>query len=146
MQNEYAIRISQVVLRNSRVLEMCICAATDMVTVVSKHNNESQQWIWESDSAKFTITEDPRGNTLKRGTEVMYHPRLTHTLTRSRGRGGEEFFGQGQRLVGGSPRGGFLGGGAEPPGRRRNFHKINKKSIKNYNCRPIFHNSNENFV
>ena len=37
-----------------------------------------------------------------------------HTLTRSGGG-----FGQGQRLVGGSPRGGFRV--AEPPGRQRNF-------------------------
>ena len=34
-------------------------------------------------------------------------------------------------LVRGSPRGGFRG--AEPPGRRRSFQKVCKKSMKNYN-------------
>ena len=48
----------------------------------------------------------------------------THTLTRSGGLGGN-FFGHVQRLVGGSPRGGFRG--AEPPGRRRSFQKFWKK-------------------
>ena len=42
-----------------------------------------------------------------------------HTLTRS---GGGISFEQGQRLVGGSPRGGFRG--AEPPGRRKNLQNF----------------------
>jgi len=46
----------------------------DKVTVVSKSNNDSKQWIWESDaSSSFTVTEDPRGVTLGRGTSVILH-------------------------------------------------------------------------
>ncbi|XP_039194128.1 endoplasmin [Crotalus tigris] len=41
----------------------------DKVIVTSKHNNDSQQ-IWESDSNEFSVIEDPRGNTLGRGTTV----------------------------------------------------------------------------
>ena len=37
--------------------------------VTSKHNDD-KQYIWESDSASFSIVEDPRGDTLKRGTTV----------------------------------------------------------------------------
>ncbi|KAM3832844.1 endoplasmin [Vipera latastei] len=41
----------------------------DKVIVTSKHNNDSQQ-IWESDSNEFSVIEDPRGNTLGRGTTI----------------------------------------------------------------------------
>ncbi|XP_019855235.1 PREDICTED: endoplasmin-like [Amphimedon queenslandica] len=41
----------------------------DRVVVTSKHNDD-KQYIWESDSASFSIVEDPRGDTLKRGTTV----------------------------------------------------------------------------
>lgn len=37
--------------------------------VTSKHNDD-KQYIWESDSASFSIVEDPRGPTLKRGTTI----------------------------------------------------------------------------
>lgn len=37
--------------------------------VTSKHN-EDDQYIWESDASQFSIAEDPRGDTLKRGTTV----------------------------------------------------------------------------
>lgn len=40
------------------------------VMVVSKKNGDSQ-YIWESDSKKFSIAEDPRGDVLKRGTEII---------------------------------------------------------------------------
>lgn len=47
--------------------------AADKVTVVSKSNNDTQQ-VWESKADKtFTIAEDPRGNTLGRGTQVTLH-------------------------------------------------------------------------
>lgn len=47
---------------------------SDRVVVVSKSNNDTKQWIWESDaSSSFTVTEDPRGNTLGRGTSVILH-------------------------------------------------------------------------
>jgi len=43
----------------------------DKITVVSKHNDDPQQWIWESSTQdSFTITPDPEGNTLGRGTSV----------------------------------------------------------------------------
>ncbi|CAD5219440.1 unnamed protein product [Bursaphelenchus okinawaensis] len=44
----------------------------DRVVVTTK-NNDDKQYIWESDSASFTIAEDPRGSTLKRGTEIQLH-------------------------------------------------------------------------
>ncbi|CAD5226453.1 unnamed protein product [Bursaphelenchus xylophilus] len=44
----------------------------DRVVVTTK-NNDDKQYIWESDSASFTIAEDPRGPTLKRGTEIQLH-------------------------------------------------------------------------
>ena len=39
------------------------------MVVTSKHNKD-KQYIWESDASEFTIAEDPRGNTLLRGTTV----------------------------------------------------------------------------
>ena len=41
----------------------------DKVIVTSK-NNDDTQWIWESDSQQFSVVEDPRGDTLKRGTHI----------------------------------------------------------------------------
>lgn len=41
----------------------------DKVIVTSKHN-EDKQYIWESDSASFTIADDPRGDSLKRGSTI----------------------------------------------------------------------------
>ncbi|ROT63374.1 heat shock protein 90, partial [Penaeus vannamei] len=44
----------------------------DRVVVTSK-NNADEQHVWESDSAEFSVVEDPRGDTLKRGTTVSLH-------------------------------------------------------------------------
>ncbi|VDK38440.1 unnamed protein product, partial [Dibothriocephalus latus] len=44
----------------------------DRVTVVSKSSGDKQH-IWESDSTSFQIAEDPRGDTLVRGTEIILH-------------------------------------------------------------------------
>ncbi|VDK79179.1 unnamed protein product [Litomosoides sigmodontis] len=44
----------------------------DRVVVTSKHNDDDQ-YIWESDSSSFTVAKDPRGATLKRGTQVTLH-------------------------------------------------------------------------
>ncbi|CAD6197147.1 unnamed protein product [Caenorhabditis auriculariae] len=44
----------------------------DRVVVTTK-NNEDDQYIWESDSASFSITKDPRGPTLKRGTQITLY-------------------------------------------------------------------------
>lgn len=41
----------------------------DRVVVTSK-SNADKQYIWESDSASFSVVEDPRGDTLKRGSQV----------------------------------------------------------------------------
>ncbi|MEE6480111.1 hypothetical protein FKM82_012466 [Ascaphus truei] len=41
----------------------------DRVIVTSKHNNGTQH-IWESDSNEFSVSDDPRGDTLGRGTTV----------------------------------------------------------------------------
>ena len=46
-------------------------SVADRVVVTTKHNDD-KQYIWESDSAEFTLAEDPRGNTLGRGTTVRY--------------------------------------------------------------------------
>ncbi|CAL7942603.1 unnamed protein product [Xylocopa violacea] len=43
-----------------------------MVVVTSKHNDD-KQYIWQSDSSSYSIVEDPRGDTLKRGTTVSLH-------------------------------------------------------------------------
>lgn len=47
------------------------CLVADRVVVTTKHNDD-KQYIWESDSSGFSIVEDPRGDTLKRGTEIRY--------------------------------------------------------------------------
>ncbi|EDO45344.1 predicted protein [Nematostella vectensis] len=44
----------------------------DRVIVTSK-NNDDKQYIWESDASSFSISEDPRGPTLKRGTTISLH-------------------------------------------------------------------------
>jgi heat shock protein beta len=44
----------------------------DKVLVTSKNNNDEQH-IWESDSNSFSVSQDPRGNTLGRGTTVSLH-------------------------------------------------------------------------
>merc|ERR1711937_705666 len=44
----------------------------DKVVVTSKHNDDKQH-IWESDAASFSIAEDPRGPTLKRGTQISLY-------------------------------------------------------------------------
>jgi len=44
----------------------------DKVVVTSK-NNDDNQYIWESDASSFSISEDPRGPTLKRGTEISLY-------------------------------------------------------------------------
>ncbi|XP_035666609.1 endoplasmin-like isoform X4 [Branchiostoma floridae] len=46
--------------------------ASDRVVVTSK-NNDDIQHIWESDAGSFSVVEDPRGNTLGRGTTVSLH-------------------------------------------------------------------------
>jgi len=44
---------------------------SDNVKVASKHDSESIQWVWESTAdGNFFVYEDPRGNTLGRGTEI----------------------------------------------------------------------------
>merc|ERR1712050_249371 len=46
----------------------------DKVTVSSKCNDDPAQHVWESSAdASFTVVEDPRGNTLGRGTRVTLH-------------------------------------------------------------------------
>lgn len=44
----------------------------DRVVVTTK-NNADKQYIWESDAASFNIIEDPRGDTLKRGSQISLY-------------------------------------------------------------------------
>lgn len=44
----------------------------DRVVVTSKNNNDTQH-IWESDSSSFSIIDDPRGDTLKRGSQISLY-------------------------------------------------------------------------
>merc|ERR1740115_399230 len=45
----------------------------DRVRVTSKHNDDAQH-IWDSTAdATFTVAEDPRGDTLVRGTEIKLY-------------------------------------------------------------------------
>jgi len=41
----------------------------DTVVVTSK-NNDDEQYVWESDAASFSVSKDPRGDTLGRGTQI----------------------------------------------------------------------------
>lgn len=46
----------------------------DKITVVSKSNNSTKQYIWTGEaSSRFTVVEDPRGVTLGRGTSIILH-------------------------------------------------------------------------
>merc|ERR1739844_183505 len=46
----------------------------DKVSVTSKCNDDPVQHVWESSAdASFTVVDDPRGNTLGRGTRVTLH-------------------------------------------------------------------------
>jgi heat shock protein beta len=46
----------------------------DKVVVRTKSNDDDKQWIWTSKADNsFVITEDPAGNTLGRGTEIILH-------------------------------------------------------------------------
>jgi len=48
--------------------------AADKVTVTSKNVDDPHQHIWESTAdSVFTVVQDPRGNTLGRGTSVTLH-------------------------------------------------------------------------
>lgn len=49
-----------------------ISLVADRVVVTSK-NNDDEQYIWESDAKSFTISKDPRGNTLPRGTTISLY-------------------------------------------------------------------------
>ena len=49
-----------------------IFLVADKVVVTTKHNNDTQH-IWESDSESFVVVEDPRGDTLGRGTTVSLY-------------------------------------------------------------------------
>jgi len=44
----------------------------DRVVVTTKHNDDVQ-YVWESDSESYSVVEDPRGDTLKRGTTVSIY-------------------------------------------------------------------------
>uniref|UniRef100_A0AC34Q0X9 Histidine kinase/HSP90-like ATPase domain-containing protein n=1 Tax=Panagrolaimus sp. JU765 TaxID=591449 RepID=A0AC34Q0X9_9BILA len=44
----------------------------DRVVVTTRAAGD-KQYIWESDSSSFSIVEDPRGNTLKRGTQIALY-------------------------------------------------------------------------
>merc|ERR1711862_509765 len=46
----------------------------DKVSVTSKCNEDPVQHVWESSAdASFTVVDDPRGNTLGRGSRVTLH-------------------------------------------------------------------------
>lgn len=46
-----------------------LIAVADRVIVTTKHN-EDKQYIWESDSNSFQVAEDPRGDSLMRGSQI----------------------------------------------------------------------------
>ena len=41
--------------------------------VVTSKNNDGTQRIWKSDAESFSVAEDPRGPTLKRGTQIYIY-------------------------------------------------------------------------
>mmetsp|Transcript_39483 Transcript_39483/g.92253 ORF Transcript_39483/g.92253 Transcript_39483/m.92253 type:complete len:655 (-) Transcript_39483:25-1989(-) len=44
------------------------------VQVVTKHNDEPNQLVWQSDAqGSFSVSQDPRGNTLGRGSEITLY-------------------------------------------------------------------------
>lgn len=44
------------------------------VTVISKTPKEPEQHIWKSSAdGKFSVSKDPRGPTLERGTQIILH-------------------------------------------------------------------------
>lgn len=49
-----------------------VLLVADQVMVISKNDADKKQWVWQTDaSASFNLAEDPRGNTLKRGTQIV---------------------------------------------------------------------------
>merc|ERR1712002_531920 len=44
----------------------------DKVIVTTKHNDD-KQYVWESDANSYSVVEDPRGPTLKRGTQISLY-------------------------------------------------------------------------
>lgn len=44
----------------------------DKVVVTTKHNAD-RQLIWESNASSYSIIDDPRGNTLKRGSQISLY-------------------------------------------------------------------------
>merc|ERR1712223_773936 len=44
----------------------------DKVVVTTKHNDDAQ-YIWESDANAYSVVADPRGDTLKRGTQISLY-------------------------------------------------------------------------
>merc|ERR1719507_1268869 len=44
----------------------------DKVIVTTKHNDD-KQYVWESDANSYSVVEDPRGDTLKRGTQISLY-------------------------------------------------------------------------
>lgn len=43
----------------------------DKITVITK-NDQDKQWVWQNDgSSSYNLIEDPRGTTIKRGTQVI---------------------------------------------------------------------------
>eukprot|EP00127_Corallochytrium_limacisporum_P005076 Clim_evm31s198 gene=Clim_evmTU31s198 len=45
----------------------------DHVTVRTKSNDDDTQWVWSSDAGSYSISPDPHGNTLGRGTQITLH-------------------------------------------------------------------------
>ena len=46
----------------------------DYVEVITKSNNDTKQWVWESEaSGKFAVSEDTDGEPLGRGTKINIH-------------------------------------------------------------------------